>query len=86
MSPAYGHVTKLFLEWEFQHKGNKQRNAISQQNLAVYLAKTDSENTLQERTNNKLTKLSSLGQEHTFNGSFCSVVAAVLCTFTRFFP
>ena len=25
MSPTYGHVTKLFLESEFQHKGNKQK-------------------------------------------------------------
>ena len=25
MSPTYGHMTKLFLESEFQHKGNKQR-------------------------------------------------------------
>ena len=24
MSPSYGYVTKLFLESEFQHKGNKQ--------------------------------------------------------------
>ena len=24
MSPIYGYVTKLFLESEFQHKGNKQ--------------------------------------------------------------
>ena len=24
MLPTYGHVTKLFLESEFQHKGNKQ--------------------------------------------------------------
>ena len=24
MSPTYGHVTKLCLESEFQHKGNKQ--------------------------------------------------------------
>ena len=24
MSPTYGYVTKLFLELEFQHKGNKQ--------------------------------------------------------------
>ena len=24
MSPTYGYVTKLFLESEFQHKGNKQ--------------------------------------------------------------
>ena len=45
MSPTYGSVTKLFLESEFQHKGNKQtKNAIIQQNLAVFLARTDSEN------------------------------------------
>ena len=24
MSPTHGYVTKLFLELEFQHKGNKQ--------------------------------------------------------------
>ena len=35
-SPTYGHVTKLFLESEFQHKGiNERQNANSQQNLAV---------------------------------------------------
>ena len=45
MSPTYGHVIKLFLESEFQHKGNKQwKNANTQQNLAVFLAGTDSEN------------------------------------------
>ena len=44
MSPTYGYVTKLFLELEFQHKGNKQmKNANSQQTLAVFLAETDSE-------------------------------------------
>ena len=44
MSPTYGYVTKLFLELEFQHKGNKEtKNANSQQNLAVFLAGTDSE-------------------------------------------
>ena len=26
MSPTYGYITKLFLESEFQHKGNKQTN------------------------------------------------------------
>ena len=26
MSPTYGYVTKLFLESEFQYKGNKQMN------------------------------------------------------------
>ena len=36
MSPTYGYVTKLFLESEFQHKGNKQtKNMNSHQNLAV---------------------------------------------------
>ena len=53
MSPTYGHVTKLFLEFEFQNKGNKQtnkkkkkrkENAISQQNFAVFLAGIDSRN------------------------------------------
>ena len=35
MSPTYGHVTELFLESEFQHKGNEQlKNANSQQNIA----------------------------------------------------
>ena len=37
-------MTKLFLEPEFQHKGNKQtKNAYSQQNHSVFLAATDSE-------------------------------------------
>ena len=45
MSPTYRYVTKLFLELEFQHKGNKQtKNTNSQQNLAAFLAGTDSEN------------------------------------------
>ena len=44
MSPTgtYGYVTKLFLESEFQQKGNKQTN--SQQNLAVFWVGTDLEN------------------------------------------
>ena len=45
MSPTYGYVTKLFLESEFQHKGDKQtKNANSQQNLAGFLVGTDSQN------------------------------------------
>ena len=45
MSTTYGYVTKLFLESEFQHKGNKQtKNANSQQNLEDFWARTDSEN------------------------------------------
>ena len=49
-SPIYGYMTNLFLESKFQHKGNKQKkkkkkkNANSQQNHAVFLAATDSEN------------------------------------------
>ena len=43
--PTYGHVTKLFLELEFQHKGNKQtkKKLNSKQNLANFSAATDSE-------------------------------------------
>ena len=46
MLPTYGHVTKLFLESEFQYKGNTQtkKNVNSQQNPAVFLAGTGSEN------------------------------------------
>ena len=45
MSSTYRHVAILFLESEFQHKGNKQtKNANSQQNLAVLLAGTYSKN------------------------------------------
>ena len=44
-SPTYGHVTKLFLESEFQHKESKQmKNKNFQQNLVVFSAATDSEN------------------------------------------
>ena len=46
-SPTNGHVTKLFLESEFQHKGNKHtKNTNSQQNLVVFSAATDSENNI----------------------------------------
>ena len=43
---GYGHMTKLFLESEFQQKGNKQtkKNSYSQQKHAVFSAATDSEN------------------------------------------
>ena len=72
MTPTYGYVTKLFLESEFQHKGNKQtkkrkfsakscgflgRNRFSKQK---YL------NTTQKRIKNIWTKVSSFGQEPTF--------------------
>ena len=44
-SPTYGYVTKLFLESEFQQKGNKQmkKNVNSKQNRGVFSAATDSE-------------------------------------------
>ena len=66
MSPTYGHVTKLFLEleFEFQNKGNKQpkkkENAISQQNLAVFLAGIDSRNKIIEMLHRK-------GQKNVFD-------------------
>ena len=45
MSPTYGYVTKPFLESASNTKEiNKRKNANSQQNLAVFLAGTDSEN------------------------------------------
>ena len=45
MSPIYGYVTKLFLESEFQHKGNKQTKKIEvSAKSCVFLAGTDSEN------------------------------------------
>ena len=44
-SLIYGYMTNLFLEPEFQHKGNKQtKNASSQPNHAVFSAAKDSEN------------------------------------------
>ena len=61
-----------FLESEFQYKGNKQtKNANSQQNLAVFLAATDSKNIIIQILLGKgqikiWTELSSLGQEPTF--------------------
>ena len=44
-SPTYGHVAKLFLEAEFQHKGNNKqtKKCNSQQNLVVFSTATDSE-------------------------------------------
>ena len=75
-SPTYGHVTKLFLESEFQHKGNKQtkKNANSQPNLAFSSAATDSDHRIiqilhKKGQNNIWTELSSLGQEPTFKSN-----------------
>ena len=45
MSPIYGYVTKLFLESEFQPKGNKQKKKLEfSAKFYVFLAGTDSEN------------------------------------------
>ena len=74
MSSTYGYVTKLFLESEFQHKGNKQTkkqtNANSQQNLAVswqeQIQKIKLFNYYTEKDKNTWATLSSLGQEPTF--------------------
>ena len=54
MSPTYRDVTKLFLESEFQHKGNKRKDVNSQQNLAGFLRrnrfrKSEYLNTTQKR-------------------------------------
>ena len=65
-------MAKLFLESEFQHKGNKQtKKANSQQNLAFFSAETDSGNIIIQILHGKgqikiWTELSSLEQEPTF--------------------
>ena len=65
-------MAKQFLELEFQHKGNKQtKNANSEQNLADFLAATDSEIIIIQILHRKgqikiWTEMSSLGQESTF--------------------
>ena len=63
-SPTYGNVAKLFLESEFQHKGNKQmkKNVNSKRNFVVFSAATDSEhrnssNTTQKRTKQNLVSI-----------------------------
>ena len=68
-SPTYGHVTKLpvYLESEFQHKGNKQMQknpANSQQNLTVFSAATDSEH-------NMSVLITQGGESHGFNDVGC---------------
>ena len=70
-------MTKLFLESEFKHKGNKQmkkkkKKMNSKQNLAFFSVATVLEHQtiqiLQRKGQNKIwTELSSLGQEPTFN-------------------
>ena len=73
MSPTYGHMTKLFLESEFQHKGNIQMKKTrilckillfswqeQVQKTKLFKYYTD------KNQNIKWTKLSLLGQEPTF--------------------
>ena len=69
MSPTYGHVTKLFLESEFQYKGKKQTKNLNslwfsweEQIQKIKLFKYNTEKQL-------WTKLSSLGQEPTFKAA-----------------
>ena len=63
---------KLFLESEFQHKGNKQtkKREFSAKSCGFLgsnrFRKYNYSNTTQERTNKKWIELSSLGQEPTF--------------------
>ena len=62
MSPTYGHVTELFLESEFQRKGNEQtENANSQHNIAVFSAAIGSENEIIQILHKKEDK-SKIGQ------------------------
>ena len=76
MSLTYGHVTKLFIESEFQHKGNEQTlkkqilSKILQFSLQKQIQKMKLFKSYTEKDKKKpWTKLSSLGQEPTFKGS-----------------
>ena len=73
MSPTYWHVAKLFLESEFQHRGNKEMKKCKfSARSCGFLGKnrfwkTNYLNTTQKRTEKFFwTKLSSLAQEPTF--------------------
>ena len=73
MSPTYGHVTKLFLESEFQHKGNKKNDKtqisskILQFSWQLQIQKIKLFKCYTKKYKIKIwTKLSSLGQERTF--------------------
>ena len=92
MSPTYGYVTKLFLESEFQHKGNKQtkktqirsnilrfswQEQIQKIKIFKYYTEKDKKNIW--------TKLSSLGQEPTFKYSLNSSLWGSKSLFTNEF-
>ena len=73
MSPTYGYVTKLFLESEFQHKGNKQtkKTQILSKSLRVSWQEQIQEIKIfkyytEKDKKNIWTIMSSLGQELTF--------------------
>ena len=96
-SPTNGHVKKLFLESEFQHKGNKQatKNVNSQENIAFSSAATDSDHRIiqiihKKGQNNIWTELSSLGQEPTFKPlnnklwNSCTMISKARLTQTRY--
>ena len=58
MSPIYGYVTKLFLESEFQHKGNKQTKKTKfSAKSCVFVAGTDSENKINKILHKKDKKI-----------------------------
>ena len=81
MSPTYGHVTKLFLESEFQHEGNKQTKKrefsakscsfLGRKKIQIIKLEIKLFIFYTEKDKNKFwTKLSLLGQEPTFKNHF----------------
>ena len=68
MSPTCGYVTKLFLESEFQHKGNNQtkKRKVSAKSCG-FLGRNRFIKKKYLNTTQKGIKVSSLGQEPTFN-------------------
>ena len=72
MSPTHGHVTDLFLELEFQHKGNKKiKNVNSQQNIAVFSIAIDSENKIIQLLHRKGQKTRASEQGLTYTPGQC---------------
>ena len=69
MSPTDGYVTKVFLDSEFQHKGNKQikkKLEFSAKSWQEQIQKIKLLNYYTEKDKKYLDKLSSLRQEPTF--------------------
>ena len=74
MSLTYGYVTKLFLESEFQHKGNKQTKTTRILNKILRVSSQEQIQKIkifkyytEKDKKNIWKKLSSLEQEPTFN-------------------